>query len=357
MKVFRSDNGGEYIGAEFARALEECGIQRQLASPYAHQQNGKAKHAICTLEGRAFAMLEAAGLSSNLWGEAVLTAAYLWNRMESVSLPPGVTPYELVNGQKPDLSHIRVFGSCCWARIPTELQMKFGPHSRRAIFLGYPNGTKGYRVHDAENGSFFIACDVVFEEKLPALVDIEDDDEQGDDDDTGPDPIDSPPHPTPTTIPVIQPSPASPTNDIAAPRRPSCVRLLMQAGQAYAEEQAATQIRLEALWDKRNAAATEISDEGAGPLGSSSKRVEEEDANSLKAIEPDPILPDATTGVVMKQQAHIMIRSDRCRDPMQPAYDMAVPPATYKETVQRADKDRWLEAMKTELQIMRHASL
>ena len=95
--------------------LEECGIQRQLASPYAHQQNGKAERAIHTLEGHAFAMLEAAGLSSNLWGAAVLTAAYLWDRTELVSLPPGVTPYELVNGQKPDLSHICVFGFRCWA--------------------------------------------------------------------------------------------------------------------------------------------------------------------------------------------------------------------------------------------------
>ena len=51
-------------------------------------------------------MLEAADLPSNLWGEAVLTAAYLWNRTESVSLPPGITPYELANGTKPDLSHI-----------------------------------------------------------------------------------------------------------------------------------------------------------------------------------------------------------------------------------------------------------
>ena len=91
---------------------------------------------------------------------------------------------------------------------------------------------------------------------------------------------------------------------------------------------------MEALWDKRNAAAKEISDEEAGPLGSLSEGVEEEDTDSLKAIEPDPILPDATTGVVIEEQAHITIRSDRRRDPTQPNYDMAVPPATYEEAVQ-----------------------
>jgi len=96
---------------EFTQALEGCGIQRQLASPYAHQQNRKAECAIRTLEGQAFTMLEAVDLPSNLWGEAVLTAAYLWNCTESVSLPPGITPYELVNSTKPDLSHIQIFGS------------------------------------------------------------------------------------------------------------------------------------------------------------------------------------------------------------------------------------------------------
>ena len=74
-------------------------------------------------------MLETAKLLPNLWREAILTAAYLWNRMESVSLPMGITPYKMVNGCKPDVSHLHIFGLRCWAQIPTELQTKFGPHS------------------------------------------------------------------------------------------------------------------------------------------------------------------------------------------------------------------------------------
>jgi hypothetical protein len=101
VKVFRSDNGGEFLNAEFTTALQDAGIERQLAAPYAHQQNGKAERAIRTIEGRMFAMLETAQLPMQLWGEASLTAAYLWNRSESNALPPGITPYELVNGHKP----------------------------------------------------------------------------------------------------------------------------------------------------------------------------------------------------------------------------------------------------------------
>jgi hypothetical protein len=47
--------------------------------PYTHQQNGKAEHAIHTIKGHLFAMLEGVKLPANLWGEAVLTACYLWN--------------------------------------------------------------------------------------------------------------------------------------------------------------------------------------------------------------------------------------------------------------------------------------
>jgi hypothetical protein len=163
VKVFHSDNGGEFVSVEFSVALQAAGVTRQLSASYAHQQNGKAECAICTIEGCLFAMLEAAGLPANLWGEAALTACYLWNRSTSSVLPPNTTPFELVNGRQPDLSHICVFGSCCFTHIPTKLQVKLRPHLRQAIFLGYPEGTKGYCLCDI-NGAFFVARDVIFNE-------------------------------------------------------------------------------------------------------------------------------------------------------------------------------------------------
>ena len=58
VKVFCSDNGGEFISVEFTKALEEAGIEWQLAAPYAHQQNGKAEQVMHTLEGHSLAMLD-----------------------------------------------------------------------------------------------------------------------------------------------------------------------------------------------------------------------------------------------------------------------------------------------------------
>ncbi|KIJ11431.1 hypothetical protein PAXINDRAFT_57459, partial [Paxillus involutus ATCC 200175] len=55
------------------------------------------------------------------------------------------TPYEMRHSMQPNLSHLRIFGARCFACIPPELQMKLGPRSREAIFVGYPLGVKAYR--------------------------------------------------------------------------------------------------------------------------------------------------------------------------------------------------------------------
>jgi hypothetical protein len=142
VKVFRSDNGGEFINDTFTAELESAGIERQCSAPYAHQQNGKAECVICTIEGRMYTMLDHARLPRSLWGEAALTVAYLFNQSESHALPPGKTPYEMLNKSQLTLAHLRVFGARCFTRIPMELQEKLGPRSREAIFMGYPPGVK-----------------------------------------------------------------------------------------------------------------------------------------------------------------------------------------------------------------------
>ena len=248
VKVFRSDNGGEFISTEFTKALEEVGIEQQLAAPYAHQQNGKAERAMRTLKGRSLAMLEAAGLPSTLWGEAVLTAAYLWNRTKSAALPPGKTPYKMVNNRKPDLSHLRVFGSWCWARVPTELQSKLGPKLHQAIFMGYPEGVKGYRLRDSSTGAFFVACDIIFDEDL--LGNITDDDEE-EESVVPPTPSTATPQAVAALVPgtpaALIPIPAAAASPLIVPCRSMCARNMTEAGKAFAEEHAAAKARLEEL--------------------------------------------------------------------------------------------------------------
>ena len=116
------------------------------SSAYAHQQNGRAERVMRTIQGRMRAMMVTVDAPFNLWGEAALACTYLFLRTPSVSLPACITPYEAFYGRPPDMSNLRVWGCRCFARVSSELQTKLGVRSRDCIFVGYPDGAKGYRV-------------------------------------------------------------------------------------------------------------------------------------------------------------------------------------------------------------------
>ena len=60
-----------------------------------------------------------------LWGLAVLCAAYVQNRV--ISSTGKVTPFELWHGKEPDVSHLRTFGSPAFTHIPDEKGRKLDP--------------------------------------------------------------------------------------------------------------------------------------------------------------------------------------------------------------------------------------
>ena len=62
--------------------------------------------------------------------------------------------------------------------IPAELQSKLSPKSCQMIFMDYPEGVKGYRLHDSSTGTFFIACDVMFDEDLLGNATDEDNEDE-----------------------------------------------------------------------------------------------------------------------------------------------------------------------------------
>ena len=321
VKVLRVDNAGEYLSGAFTAYLHKHGIQRELSTPYAHQQNGRAKRVICTIEGRVHSMLSAVAAPRNLWGEAALTCAYLFMRTPSRALPGNITPYEAVHGTKPNVSNLCVWGCRCFVRIPTELQTKLGEKSRECVFMSYPNGVKGYRVRDKSSGVFFNSRDVIFDESsvLHSEEDI----------------VFDAPLPTLTpSVPDLAVPESGPDPVVTPIERPQRAHVLSRLRQQYEVDLAAQKalyLKRSAAWHARHNVVDMHDTLVVAPLRPVSPVAE----SNLH------IFNDDYANLMCEESALLSIRSDRPHDPTSSAYDLSIPPATFSEARRRPDFPVW----------------
>jgi hypothetical protein len=166
IKTVRCDGAKEFTQGQLSTHFLSRGITMQITAPYAHAQAGKAERYVRTIEDGIQTLLADAKLPPSFWGDAALTTQYLRNRLPTSTLPPNTTPYEVMHGEKPDLSHLRVWGCQCFPSIPPELRTKAGPRRYEAIFVGYEENRIGWRVRDMA-GKYHFSRDVIFNENIP----------------------------------------------------------------------------------------------------------------------------------------------------------------------------------------------
>jgi hypothetical protein len=176
IRTLRSDNGGEYLSRSFKDHLAEHGITHQLTVPYTPQQNGTAERLNRTLLNSTRSMLKYMNCDKIFWAEAVTTACYIKNRVTTTGLPNKITPQEIWIGKKPNVGHLRVFGSKCWYTIPKENIKKLDDWTSEAILIGYPKNSKGYKLWDFKAQKVVISRDVLFNEEKHSTEICEQDD-------------------------------------------------------------------------------------------------------------------------------------------------------------------------------------
>ena len=160
---FCSDHSGEFMSAEFSAILEKHRITCETSAPYTSQQNGLAECMNQTLIGGARAMLQHSGLSKGFWAEALDVATHVFNRAPRKGLG-WCTPYELLFGRVPDVSHLRIFGCSAW--VHQNKGKKWDPNSKPMIFIGYEQGSKAYRIWNPQTHSIIVSATVRFDELL-----------------------------------------------------------------------------------------------------------------------------------------------------------------------------------------------
>nr|CCA18272.1 putative polyprotein [Albugo laibachii Nc14] len=145
LKCIRTDNGTEYVNKRFAAECRRSGIVHQTTAPFAPQQNCLAERMNRTLMERARSMLTHKNVEKEWWAEAVNTAAYITNRIPN-HRRSNTTQFETCFGFKPDLGHLRVFGSTGFAHIDKSKRSKLDAKAYPCLNLGYADDSKAYRV-------------------------------------------------------------------------------------------------------------------------------------------------------------------------------------------------------------------
>ncbi|KAA8915353.1 hypothetical protein TRICI_002502 [Trichomonascus ciferrii] len=118
-------------------------------------------------------MMFHAKFPKKFWGEAVLYAACVYNRVPHSSTD--AVPLELFEGGDlksiSGLGDLRVFGCAAYVMIPREKGQKLDKNVENAIFVGIDKNTKAYRVYTTE-GAVKPKIAVTFDEHyFPVKID------------------------------------------------------------------------------------------------------------------------------------------------------------------------------------------
>ncbi|TPX30010.1 DNA-directed DNA polymerase [Synchytrium microbalum] len=165
VKCLHSDNGGEYINKAMLKSLRLNGMVHRVTTPYTPQQNGVAERYNRTIMEASDSMRFHAGLPIEFWGEATMTACYINNRLATDALAKQ-TPHEALFAEKPDISHLKVFGCIAWPLIPSSTRRKRQEKSTPCLFMGYDGadgrGIAGVRLWNLTKSRMDYSRDVYF---------------------------------------------------------------------------------------------------------------------------------------------------------------------------------------------------
>ena len=128
----RSNHGWEFQNEKFSKFCVN-----NFSAPRIPQKNGVVERKNRSLEELARTMLSESPLPKYFWADAVRTSCYVMNR---VLIRPILkkTPYELFNGRKPNIFHLRVFGCSCFVLNNGKENLgKFDEKADHGIFIGY----------------------------------------------------------------------------------------------------------------------------------------------------------------------------------------------------------------------------
>nr|GEY72109.1 retrovirus-related Pol polyprotein from transposon TNT 1-94 [Tanacetum cinerariifolium] len=135
--IVRTDNGTEFKNHALKEYFDSVGITHKTSAAKTPQKNGFAK--------------------------AIATACYTQNR-SIIHRRFKKTPYELIQGRKPDISYLHVFGALCYPKNDREDIGKLGVKGDIGFFIGYSVNVVAYRVYNRRTKKIMETMNVTFDE-------------------------------------------------------------------------------------------------------------------------------------------------------------------------------------------------
>ena len=168
-KILQSDSEWIFSKGPIKKWCKDNNVKLQLSLPYMHHQNGQVESDVKRLFDKARTLMHypLKRVPPSLWCYAVEHAAYILNR--SPNRKNALTPYEMINNIKPDMTNIVPFWSPGIYHV-TKDERKGRVWSAKGIscrMLGYDNETKGgMKVINIKNYKVLVRKDVIFSEDI-----------------------------------------------------------------------------------------------------------------------------------------------------------------------------------------------
>ena len=167
-RIFRSDNGTEFVNSDVQNLLVQAGIQHERTCPHTSHQNGVAERAIGRLMPMVRTMMAAASARPTFWGEAIHAAAHILNRMPCSSNQDNVSPFQIRYGRVPHISHLQPWGITAYVQRLRQ-QNKLHRRADSGMLVGYGHDLtlqKGWRVYLPINRKIVTSSNVTFDASL-----------------------------------------------------------------------------------------------------------------------------------------------------------------------------------------------